>query len=299
METGDSKRWLPGFIALGVIWGSSFLFIKVGLESLTPVGVAFWRGVFGGITLLFLCVISKTGLPRKIKEWGHLTVVAFLLNSAPGFLFAYGETKVSSVLAGLLNATTPIMTMIVVLIAFRDQKITRDQIAGLVVGFAGICLIAGIFDGVYIHNWSGVGALLLATFCYGIAFPYSRRYISPLAYSSTALAAAQVTCSVLILSPVAFFSGTSHGPWTTKSLMAMLILGALGTGVAYILNFSNVKLAGSAIASTVTYITPVVATILGIGFLGETFKFSHLLGGILVLISAALVQGRIKIFSRR
>lgn len=183
METGDNKRWLPGFIALGVIWGSSFLFIKVGLKSLTPVGVAFWRGVFGGITLLFLCVISKTGLP--------------------------------------------------------------------------------------------------------------------LAYSSTALAAAQVTCSVLILSPIAFFSGTNHGPWTTKSLMAMLILGALGTGVAYILNFSNVKLAGSAIASTVTYITPVVATILGIGFLGETFKFSHLLGGILVLISAALVQGRIKILSRR
>ena len=134
-----------------------------------------------------------------------------------------------------------------------------------------------------------------ATFCYGIAFPYSKRFIGKMEYSSTSLAAAQVSCSALLLLPFGLLGGITHSSWNGKSVVGMILLGAVGTGFAYIWNFNNVKLAGSTIASTVTYMTPVVAMILGIWILHEPFRFSQVVGGLLVLVSAALVQKRIKL----
>lgn len=298
MEKTASTRWLPGFMALGIVWGSSFLFIEWGLETLTPMGVAFWRGAIGGATLLIFCLITRTRLPNRLSEWGHLAVVAFLLNSAPGFLFAYGQTQVTSVMAGLLNATTPLMVALVITFAFKEQRIDRNQGLGVIIGFIGILFVTGALSGGNQNNWRGIAALLLATFCYGIAFPYSKRFVGRLDYSSTSLAAAQVCCSTILLSPLALTSGTIHGRWNTHSIWGMLLLGALGTGFAYIWNFRTVKLAGSAIASTVTYITPVIATVLGIWLLKEPFKPLQLVGGALVLLSAALVQQRVRILSK-
>jgi drug/metabolite transporter (DMT)-like permease len=118
-------------------------------------------------------------------------------------------------------------------------------------------------------------------------------------YPATALAATQVTCSAIILLPFALLSHPIHSSITLKSGVGMLVLGSFGTGFAYIWNFRNIKLAGSTIASTVTYITPVVATILGILFLKEQFKATQLIGGLLVLFSAALVQQRIRLLKSK
>ncbi len=299
MNQTKSARWLPGFIALGIVWGASFLFIKVGLESLTPLGVAFWRGAIGGIALLAFAVATRTKLPAKLVHWLHLAVIAFLLNSAPGFLFAYGETQVSTVMAGLLNATTPLMTTLVILVAFREQKIDRDQGLGIFVGFVGILFVTGAVSGFGDFSWQGTAALLAATLCYGIAFPYSKRFVAPLPYTSTALATAQVLSSAVLLLPFALVFGTNHSDWNAGSIISMFVLGALGTGFAYIWNFRNIKLAGSTIASTVTYITPVVAVVLGVLFLGEALSLNDLIGGLLVLLSAMLVQKRLRILTRR
>ena len=295
MPKSPSTRWLPGFIALGITWGASFLFIKWGLLSLTSIGVAFMRGAIGGATLLIYCMVTRTKLPNKLREWGHIAVVALFLNAAPGYLFAVGETHVSSVMAGLLNATTPLMTVLVISVGFREQRINANQGIGVVIGFFGIILVTGALTGLSANSWHGVIELLCATFCYGISMPYSRRYVSGLNYSSRSLAATQVTCSALLLAPFALPHGITHAPWNEKSIWGMLILGAVGTGFAYIWNFSNVRLAGSVIASTVTYITPVVATILGIWLLKESFKITQVFGGLCVLLSAALVQKRIKL----
>lgn len=299
MEKVENKKWLPGFIALGVAWGSSFLLIKWGLLSLTPLGVAFFRGLFGGLTLLIFCLVTRNALPKHLSEWGHLAVVALLLNSLPGYLFALGETYVSSVMAGLLNATTPLMTVLVISFAFREQKVDRNQILGVCVGFIGIVLVTGALTDSSNSDWRGYVALLGATLCYGFAFPYSKRFVSNLPYSSSSLAAAQVCCSALLLLPFTVVSHPMHSPWTYKSLGGMLVLGAIGTGFAYVWNFRNVRLAGSTIASTVTYITPVIATLLGVLFLKETFQLSQILGGMLVLLSAALVQKRIALLREK
>lgn len=293
--TTSTKNWLPGFIALGITWGSSFLFIKWGLLSLSPLGVAFFRGFIGGLTLLIYCLVTKNPLPKRLIEWGHLAVVALFLNALPGYLFAIGETHVSSVMAGLLNATTPLMTVLVITFGFREQKVSANQLIGVVVGFLGIVVVTGAFSGGGKSDWKGYVALLCATLCYGISMPYSKRFVSKLEYSASSLAAAQVTCSAIVLLPFTALSHPLHSSWTWKSALGMLALGSIGTGFAYIWNFRNIRLAGSAVASTVTYITPVVATVLGILFLKEHFKLTQVLGGLLVLLSAALVQQRIKL----
>ncbi len=295
MPKTRSTQWLPGFIALGITWGASFLFIKWSLDSLTPLGVAFMRGAIGGTTLLLYCLVTQTRLPKKLVEWAHIAVVALLLNAVPGYLFAVGETHVSSVMAGLLNATTPLMTVLVITVGFREQRIDLNQGIGVLIGFFGIVLVTGALSGLSASSWRGVAELLGATLCYGIAFPYSRRYVNILNYPPRSLAAAQVFCSAILLAPFAIAQGVTHSPWSGKSIWGILILGALGTGFAYIWNFRNVRLAGSLIASTVTYVTPVVATILGIWLLKESFKITQVIGGICVVASGALVQKRIKL----
>ena len=295
MPQGRSTKWLPGFIALGITWGASFLFIKWGLLTLNSIGVAFMRGAIGGVTLLIYCLATKTKLPNKVREWGHIAVVAMLLNAFPGYLFALGETHVSSVMAGLLNATTPLMTVLVISVGFREQKIDRNQGLGVFIGFFGIILVTGAFSGLSSNSWRGVIELLGATLCYGISFPYSKRYVNVLDYSPRSLAATQVSISALLLAPFALIHGVTHAPWSAKSIWGIIVLGALGTGFAYIWNFRNVRLAGSLIASTVTFITPVVATILGIWLLHESFKVTQVIGGVCVLLSGALVQKRIRL----
>ncbi len=166
MEQQRSKSWLPGFIALGIIWGSSFLFIKWGLLSLTSLGVAFLRCSIGGLTLLLFALLTKSKLPNKVIEWFHIAVVALFLNALPGFLFAYGETHVSSVMAGLLNATTPLMTVLVISLAFREQRVNINQGIGVAIGFAGIVLVTGVLTGLSANDWHGILALLGATLCY-------------------------------------------------------------------------------------------------------------------------------------
>ena len=114
-------------------------------------------------------------------------------------------------------------------------------------------------------------------------------------YPPRSLAATQVFCSAILLAPFAIVEGITHSHWSAKSFWGILILGALGTGFAYIWNFRNVRLAGSLIASTVTYITPVVATILGIWLLNESFKITQVSGGVLVIVAGALVQKRFRL----
>lgn len=288
-----SRSWLPGFIALGVVWGSSFLFIEWALQAFTPVGVAFLRGALGSLSLLAFAAVLKVELPRKPIEWFHISVVAILLNAAPGFLFAFGQQYVTSVMAGILNATTPLMTLLVMTVIFRSERVNLNQLVGLAIGFVGVALVSGVIHGLGENKIVGVAALLGATFCYGLSFPYARRFVTPLRYSNTALATAQVTASAVTLLPFALIGGVVSAPLSATPVIGVVLLGVLGTGFAYIWNYRNMKLAGSAIASSVTYITPVVAAVLGVAFLGEHLSWDQVAGGLLVLLGAAMIQNRL------
>ena len=286
------KSWLPAYLALGLVWGCSFIFIKLGLEFLTPFGVAFVRCALGAITLLIVVKIKKIKLPSDKSTWRKLWILAMLLNVIPGILFAYAEVHVTSVLAGIINATTPLATLIVMLIAFREERLKIEQIIGIIIGAIGVMVVLGIWQGVGENQLTGVIALLIAVTCYGISFPYTVRNIIPLGLKPEAAATTQLVMAAITLLPFYLYDGISQDNYRSASLFAMLALGILGSGVAYIWNFSIIAAAGSSIASSVTYLTPVVAIIVGWVFLGEALSWFEPVGALLVIIGAATSQGR-------
>ena len=288
------KSWLPAYLALGLVWGCSFIFIKLGLEFLTPFGVAFVRCALGAITLLIVVKLMRINLPKEKSTWYKLWVVAMLLNVAPGILFAYAQLHVTSVLAGIINATTPLATLVVMLIAFREEKLKAEQIYGLLLGGLGVMVVLGIWEGIGDNQLTGVIALLIAVTCYGISFPYSKRNIIPLGLKPEAAATTQLIMAAITLLPFYLYDGISQDNYRPVNIFAMLALGILGSGFAYIWNFSIIAAAGSSIASSVTYLTPVVAVFVGWLFLGEVIVWHEPVGALLVILGAAVSQGRFK-----
>lgn len=292
------NKWLLSYILLGITWGMSFLFIKQGLEFLTPIGVAFGRCALGAITLIIIAKSRKVQLPYDPRIWGHLLVVAMLLNVVPGVLFALAETKVTSILAGIINAVTPLMTVLAILIIGREEKPKRAQLVGLGFGFIGVATVMGIWQGLGDNPIGYVLCLLLAVTCYGFSFPYSRRFVMPYKLDPTPMATVQLICAATVLLPGYLIDGIAQDEFKPIPLLSMLALGIFGSGFAYIWNFQIIRDAGSAIASSVTFVTPVVAVIAGIIFLGESLSWYEPVGALIVLFGAAIAQERIKLFSR-
>jgi drug/metabolite transporter (DMT)-like permease len=286
------KSWLPIYLLLGLVWGCSFIFIKLGLEFLTPVGVAFGRCALGAMTLLLIVKIRNIKLPTDPKTWFILWVVSLLLNVFPGILFAFAEQRVTTVLAGIINACTPLATLIFLFIFFRSEKIKNEQIFGLVIGGLGVLIVLGIWKGIGSGSGSGVLALLAAITCYGLSFPIIKKYLIPLNLKAEALAASQVTAGALTLLPFYLMNGIAKDEYRAGPILAMMALGIFGSGLAYIWNFQIVERAGSSVASSVTYLTPVVAVFVGWIFLGENITWHEPVGGAIVILGAAISQGR-------
>ena len=286
-------RWLPAYLALGTVWGCSFLFIKNGLEFLTPFGVAFGRCSLGALTLILIAKLRKIKLSRDPKIWGHLLVISLLLNVFPGFLYAFAETKVTSILAGIINAVTPLMTVLATLLIHRADKPKTIQLYGLAVGFIGVMIVMGVWNGLGTNPILYVGALFLGVTCYGFSFPYSRRFVMPHKLEPTSMATMQLICAALVLLPTFLLDGIAKYEFKLVPVLSMLALGIFGSGIAYIWNFEIIAAAGAAIASSVTYLTPVVAVIVGVIFLGEGVTWYEPVGGLVVLLGAAIAQERI------
>lgn len=286
------KSWLPIYLALGVVWGCSFIFIKLGLEFLTPVGVAFGRCALGAMTLLLIVKIRGIKLPTDRRTWFLLWIVSLLLNVFPGVLFAFAEQRVTTALAGIINACTPLTTLIFIFIFFRSEKVTKEQITGLIVGGIGVLTVLGIWKGVGAGSTTGVIALLAAITCYGLSFPLIKKHLTPLKIRAEALAASQVTLGALTLLPFYLVGGISENEYRLGPILAMAALGIFGSGVAYIWHFQIMERAGSSIASSVTYLTPVVAVFVGWAFLGERISWHEPVGGVIVILGAAISQGR-------
>ena len=293
MSKSKSQSWLGLYIALGIVWGCSFIFIKLGLEFLTPFGVAFGRCALGALALLIYLKIKGLSLVRDRKMIGHLWVVALLLNVIPGILFAWAETEVTSILAGIINAVTPLMTLIAIIVVSRNEKPTTPQVVGLLLGFLGVLTVLGAWKGLGDNPLWAIIILLAAVTCYGFSFPYSRRFILPAQLKPEVMAATQVTLGAITLLPLFLIDGIAKSEFLIGPVLAMVALGVFGSGFAYIWNFTIMRDAGSAIASSVTYVTPVVAVAVGLIFLQEKLHWYEPVGALIVLLGAAIAQGRI------
>jgi len=288
------SSWIPAYIALGIVWGCSFIFIKLGLEFLTPFGVAFGRCALGALALLIYAKVKGISLPKDRKVQFHLWVVAMLLNVIPGILFALAETEVTSILAGIINAVTPLMTIIAILVINRAEKPKAAQLFGLLLGFFGVLTVLGAWKGLGDNPLWAILVLLLAVSCYGISFPYTRKYVIPLKLQAESLMAMQLTLAAITLLPFYLYDGIAKDEYRIGPILGMIGLGVFGSGFAYLWNFKVMQLAGSAIASSVTYLTPLVAIIVGIIFLNESITWNEPVGALIVLLGAAIAQERIK-----
>ena len=293
MSKSKSQSWLGLYIALGIVWGCSFIFIKLGLEFLTPLGVAFGRCALGALALLIYLKIKGLSLVRDRKMIGHLWVVALLLNVIPGIFFAWAETEVTSILAGIINAVTPLMTLIAIMLVSRNEKPTTPQVVGLLLGFLGVLTVLGAWKGLGDNPLWAILILLAAVTCYGFSFPYSRRFILPAQLAPEVMAATQVTLGAITLLPLFLINGIAKSEFLLGPVLAMVALGVFGSGFAYIWNFTIMRAAGSAIASSVTYVTPLVAVLVGFIFLNEIPHWYEPVGALVVLLGAAIAQGRI------
>jgi drug/metabolite transporter (DMT)-like permease len=287
-----TPAWLPAFIALSAIWGASFLFIKVALADVPALDIALIRIALGAITLVTILVVRRERLPRDPAAWRHLFVAALLFNSVPFSLIAFGETRISSVLAGLWNATTPLMTLVAVTALLPSERPTRERTIGILLGFAGVVVVLGPWE----HLGGGVLvgdlAVLGASACYGLGFTHARRNLASRPESGLALSTGQMLCATAQLAVVAPALAGAPASLSTDSALSLVGLGVAGTGIAYILNYRMIRTVGPAIASTVTYVVPLFATVLGVAVLGERLLWHEPVGAAVVLFGVWISSGR-------
>jgi drug/metabolite transporter (DMT)-like permease len=291
-STRPSLRWQGQFVLLSAIWGLSFLFIKVGDQGLAPMQVALARLLFGAATLLAILAVRREPLPRGRRTWAHLAVAGLLFNAIPFSLFAYGETLVTSVVAGIWNATTPLLTLLVTMAALRDERPSRERILGLGIGFAGVLVLLGFWQGVGGGALAGNLACLGAASCYGLGFAYVRRHLTGRSESAVALSAAQVLCGTVEVGLVTPLLSSVPAVPSPAVILSLAALGILGTGLAYVLNYGIIRAAGPTVASTVTYLIPLFSTAAGVLFLGEHIGWKEPIGGLVVIVGVAVAQGR-------
>ena len=290
------RSWLPGFLALAAIWGASFLFIKVGIEELHPLHLTLYRVATGALTLLVVLAVLRDRLPREPRVWAHLVVVAAFGVALPFTLFGYGEQRVESMLAGIWNATTPLIVLPLAVLAFRTERLTARRAVGLGLGFLGVLVVLGVWEGVGGSHFTGQLMCFGAAACYGVAIPYQKKFIAGSSYSGLSLSAAQLlvaTAQLAVVGPLLVGAPPVPTELSAPVVASVVTLGALGTGLAFVINLRNIRVAGASTASTVTYLIPIFAVLIGAVVLDERLNWHQPVGALVVLLGVAVTQGLI------
>jgi drug/metabolite transporter (DMT)-like permease len=280
-----NRRYLPMLALLALIWGSSFMFIKIAVRELDPATLVFGRL---GVAALVLGLVVLVAIGRRAAWadlrafWLALVVVGLLNTAVPFWLLSWGETRIDSGLASIIQASVPIFNALLAYGFFRDQRVTGGRLVGVVVGFVGVAVLVGAQPEAKV-----VGALAVVgmALCYGAGGLLARRYLSEVqppvvAFGTTAIAAFAMMPAGVALAP------DQIPGWQTFA--SILVLGVVATAAAYVLFFTLVAGAGPAYASLVTYLVPPIALAYGAIFLDERFGASALAGLVLILAGVGL-----------
>lgn len=293
---------LPNLARLGALalaWGASFLFIEVALEGLSPVQIVLGRLSAGATVLWSILAVRRQRLPRDLRLWGHLVVLGVVANIVPFSLFGFGQERVTSGLAGVLNGSTPLFTLLFALGALPEERLSVARGLGLGLGFVGVVLVVGPWDtNPLTSSLTGQLACLGASACYAIAFVYTRRFVSGRGYPPGTLAAGQLGAAAVLLWLAAPIVARGDVVLTPPVVGSVLALGAVGTGVAYLLYFRLIAEAGATNTSMVTYLIPLVAVALGVIVLGEPVGWNVFAGAAVVILGVAVAEGRLRWFRR-
>ncbi len=287
------------FITLGLIWGSSFLWIKIAVDELPAATVVAQRLTIGFVGMSIFLRVTGTPMPRAPRELVPLALMGLLNGALPYLLITWGEETVDSATAAVLNSLTPIFSLVIAGLLLRTEPVTYLRVIGLVVGFAGAALLATReFE---LRNdpagLVGAGAVVLAALSYAVAASYARR--SMLVSHRYVVAAGTALFGALFTWPLALLSDGVQLPTQPDTIVAVLWLGAMGAFVAYLLYFYLIAELGATLASMVTYVFPVVGVALGVIVLGELLDLRLVIGTALVMAGIGIVSLRYDAAVRR
>ena len=285
--------WL---LSLSVLWGGSFFFAKVAIGELGPLTTVFGRVSLAAIALNLVLALNANSLFRRGTPWRAYFAMGALNNLLPFSLIFWGQTHIASGLASILNATTPLFTVVVAHLLTSDERIDRAKLAALVVGLAGVAVLIGpkALAQVDAGVW-GQLACLAAALSYAFAGVYGRRF-KTMGVSPLEAAAGQVSASSILILPIML---VVDQPWHLQALPSLSIwaalagLSLLSTALAYVLYFRILAAAGATNLLIVTFLIPVTSILLGVAFLGERMELRQLGGMALIGAGLALIDGRI------
>jgi drug/metabolite transporter (DMT)-like permease len=283
-------RHVVWLLVLGAIWGSSYLFIKVLVDAVSPAVMVSVRFGMGALALGAVLAVRGGRLPAPGGIWFHLAVMSIFVNVTPFLLIAWGSQTADSALAAVLNGTTPLFALVFAAAIFRSESFTAARVGGVLLGFTGVVALTGgaLRD---FGSTASLGelALLCSSVCYGFGFAYARQYVRGDPLSNVT---AQLIIGAAITTPIAVSTG-----WVRTenlhagNIAAWVILGILGTGIAYLFYYSLIGQIGATRASLVTYITPVVGLILGWLVLSENLGLAGIAGMALIIAGVAISYG--------
>lgn len=278
---------------LSVLFGSGFLWISIALRGLSPIQITLGQLAGGAIILLLVITAARQRLPRDRRMWAHLVVMAVIANIAPYTLFNWGTARVGAGLAGILNATAPLFTLLLVT-ATRAERLSALRISGLVLGFAGVTVLAAPWLDQEPGSLVGAAACLAGATCYGVSYVYAQRFLTGRGVPPLVLSASQLTAGAVLLGFAAPVVARQPIQLTTEVALSVLVVGVFCTGIAYVLNYRLIQDDGPIAASTVNYLVPVVAVTLGVVFLAEPVTWNRLVGGAMVLLGVGLTEVRLR-----
>ena len=287
------REWMMLF-ALSLLWGGSFFFVGIAVGDLPPLTIVALRVGLAAIALWCIALVIGLRPPKSAKVWAAFLAMGLLNNVIPFTLIVWGQVQIASGLASILNATTPLFTVIFAGIFLSDERFTPLKLAGVAIGFIGVVVMIGapaLADG---DGTLAKLAIIGAAISYGLAGVYGRRF-KTMAINPILTAAGQVTASALFMAPIALsvdgpldIAGSSSGTWA-----AVIGLAVLSTAVAYVLYFKILETAGATNLLLVTLLIPVSAILLGSLFLNESLEPIHFMGMALIALGLSALDGRL------
>ena len=283
-----AKHWIV-FLLLGAIWSSSFMWIKIAIQEVGPITLVAFRALFGLAFGIVVILIQRVKLPRTFKEWLPLLVVGLTNVAIPFFLISWGEQSIDSAVASILDATVPLFTILLAHFVLHDDKMTFPKVSGLIVGFIGIVILMSKDLGASRSSLLGQLAVIVASLFYAISAVYVRKTtvdVPGILRSAGPLVSASLTMwlgAFVFESPVTL-------PQLNLTWIALLFMGVLGSGLAFVMAYYLIHEIGPTRSTMVTYLFPLGGVILGVFVLHEQLTWHIIAGALLIIASLAIAN---------
>jgi drug/metabolite transporter (DMT)-like permease len=283
-----AKHWLV-FILLGMIWSSSFMWIKIAVQEVGPMTLVAFRVSFGLLFGIAVIAIQRIPLPRTFRAWSPLFLLGITNIAIPFFLISWGERSIDSAIAAILDASVPLFTILLAHFLLHDDKITTPKLLGLLVGFAGIIVLMSKDIGASPSSLWGQAAVIVASMFYAISAVYARR-VTEETPGILRSAGPLVSATAVMWLGTLLFESPVKIPQMGITWLALLFLGVLGSGLAFVLLYYLIHEIGPTRSTMVTYLFPLGGVILGITILHEQLTWQVLAGGVLIIASLAIAN---------